>query len=315
MGPRVAARRYSTWVEVAFRSQVQFPVAAIATLLSFSIQPLKTQRFQPRTTPCEEVIKSAISDRLALNRGVLLSAANSRAPCQSGRRGMVLAACVIGMHAQAGTVNWAHLQSGFASNGSVTVKSLSGGTYTGTQNPSGTIAKTNQSAVTQPPTVIVQATANKPVNHYFYVEYSVSSSSMTTSATNRLATDMVPETATAEWATFCIDGYVEYCSCGVGKYPRVLGAPTKTTSSNCCGSTDTWKFTAICDPHYGRYGYTRRVDMAPAYNDAYTYTHNPATGGQSCSSGRTPVAITDRDQMFSAGPVVYQTFWKYWVCI
>ncbi len=44
-------------------------------------------------------------------------------------------------------------------NGSITVKSVSGGaTYSGTQNPTGAVARTNQSAVTQPPTVILQAT-------------------------------------------------------------------------------------------------------------------------------------------------------------
>ena len=44
-------------------------------------------------------------------------------------------------------------------NGAITVKSMSGGTtYSGTQNPTGAVAKTNQSAVTQPPTVIIQST-------------------------------------------------------------------------------------------------------------------------------------------------------------
>lgn len=55
-------------------------------------------------------------------------------------------------------VDWAHQTSDFASNGAITIKSLSGGTYAGTQNPTGAVAKTNQNAVTQPPTIIVQAT-------------------------------------------------------------------------------------------------------------------------------------------------------------
>jgi hypothetical protein len=42
-------------------------------------------------------------------------------------------------------------------NGAITIKSVSGGaTYSGTQNPTGTVAKTNQNAVTQPPTVVIQ---------------------------------------------------------------------------------------------------------------------------------------------------------------
>ena len=55
---------------------------------------------------------------------------------------------------------WAHQTAGFQSNGQVTVKSLAGGSYIGTQNPSGAVAKSNQSAATQPPTVIIQATAS-----------------------------------------------------------------------------------------------------------------------------------------------------------
>lgn len=38
------------------------------------------------------------------------------------------------------------------------VKSFAGGTYAATQNPTGAVAKVNQVAATQPPTVIIQAT-------------------------------------------------------------------------------------------------------------------------------------------------------------
>ncbi len=61
--------------------------------------------------------------------------------------------------AGAGPTGWAHQATGFQSNGAVTVKSLAGGSYAGTQNPSGAVAKTNQNAATQAPTVIIQATA------------------------------------------------------------------------------------------------------------------------------------------------------------
>jgi len=44
-------------------------------------------------------------------------------------------------------------------NGAITVKSTSGGTYSATQNPTGAVTKTNQNAVTQPPTVIIQSTS------------------------------------------------------------------------------------------------------------------------------------------------------------
>lgn len=60
---------------------------------------------------------------------------------------------------------WAHQAPGFQSNGAITVKSVSGGAYGGTENPSGAVAKPNQSAVTQPPTVIIQATSGSVFNY------------------------------------------------------------------------------------------------------------------------------------------------------
>jgi len=60
--------------------------------------------------------------------------------------------------AGAGPTGWAHQAAGFQSNGAVSVKSLAGGSYAGTQNPSGAVAKGNQNAATQAPTVIIQAT-------------------------------------------------------------------------------------------------------------------------------------------------------------
>ena len=62
--------------------------------------------------------------------------------------------------ARAGNASWAHQAGSLSSNGSVTVKSLTGGTYAATQNPTGAVAKANQTAATQPPTVIIQATAS-----------------------------------------------------------------------------------------------------------------------------------------------------------
>ena len=50
------------------------------------------------------------------------------------------------------------------SNGAVTVKSLSGGSYSATGNPSGAVAKANQNAATQPPTVVIQATSGPIFN-------------------------------------------------------------------------------------------------------------------------------------------------------
>lgn len=55
---------------------------------------------------------------------------------------------------------WAWTAGKITNNGSVTVKSASGAaTYDAVKNPIGAVVKTNQSAVTQPPTVIIQATS------------------------------------------------------------------------------------------------------------------------------------------------------------
>lgn len=61
--------------------------------------------------------------------------------------------------AMAGQTGWAHQVGGMQSNGQVIVKSLSGASYSATQNPVGAVVKANQNAATQPPTVIIQATA------------------------------------------------------------------------------------------------------------------------------------------------------------
>ena len=84
-------------------------------------------------------------------------------PCQSGRRVAAAILAVVPLAGSAGPVSWAHQDGSLSSNGAVTIKSLAGGSYSGTVNPMGAVAKANQSAVTQPPTVIVQATASLPI--------------------------------------------------------------------------------------------------------------------------------------------------------
>lgn len=75
-----------------------------------------------------------------------------------------MALLIISTHAVAGPPQWTWDAGKQSNNGSITVKSASSGTsYAGTQNPTGAVAKLNQNAVTQPPTVIVQATASLPI--------------------------------------------------------------------------------------------------------------------------------------------------------
>jgi hypothetical protein len=85
-------------------------------------------------------------------------------PCQSDRklpaRAAAALAALLAAPTIAGPVNWAHQATGFQSNGAVTVKSLAGGSYSSTQNPTGAVAKANQNSSTQPPTVIIQATGS-----------------------------------------------------------------------------------------------------------------------------------------------------------
>jgi len=62
-------------------------------------------------------------------------------------------------YAQTGPA-WAWTAGKITNNGSISVKSSTGAsTYNAVKNPVGAVAKTNQSAVTQPPTVIIQATS------------------------------------------------------------------------------------------------------------------------------------------------------------
>jgi len=67
----------------------------------------------------------------------------------------------------AGPPQWTWEAGKQTNNGAITIKSVNGGTtYSGTQNPTGAVAKTNQNAVTQPPTVIIQATGGSlPFNY------------------------------------------------------------------------------------------------------------------------------------------------------
>lgn len=83
------------------------------------------------------------------------------------RAAFVAALVVISGPALAGPPQWAWEAGKQTNNGAITIKSINGSTtYPGTQNPTGAVAKTNQNAVTQPPTVIIQATGGSlPFNY------------------------------------------------------------------------------------------------------------------------------------------------------
>jgi hypothetical protein len=78
-----------------------------------------------------------------------------------------LALLLISAQAFAGPPQWTWEAGKQTNNGAITIKSMNGGTtYAGTQNPTGAVAKVNQNAVTQPPTVVIQATSGGQVFNY-----------------------------------------------------------------------------------------------------------------------------------------------------
>jgi hypothetical protein len=84
-------------------------------------------------------------------------------PCQSGVKRAFAAAAVVGFAfaalPAAAQPGWAHKGPDFNINGAITLQTRGGDSVAATQNPVGAVAKANQSAATQPPTVIIQATS------------------------------------------------------------------------------------------------------------------------------------------------------------
>ncbi|MQA40759.1 hypothetical protein [Rugamonas aquatica] len=79
---------------------------------------------------------------------------------------LLAALCSTGAWAATGPA-WAWSVGKISNNGSVQVQALNGGgSYDIVQNPTGAVAKANQSAMTQPPTVIVQSTGSAPPFNY-----------------------------------------------------------------------------------------------------------------------------------------------------
>jgi hypothetical protein len=80
---------------------------------------------------------------------------------QSGRNtGMLVSLLAITAAAPTGAapVGWAHQAPSYQQDGQITVKGSSGLTYSSQLNPVGAVAKTDQAASVQSPTVIIQST-------------------------------------------------------------------------------------------------------------------------------------------------------------
>jgi len=145
--------------------------------------------------------------------------------------------------AGAGPTGWAHQAAGFQSNGAVTVKSLSGGSHAGTQNPSGAVAKANQNAVTQAPTVIIQATSGGYPQALPLLVSGTSSvppcptgySSVWTISSSTYPSCTVPATYNVAGTRFSF-GFIS----GGGGYPVGWFTDNSPTSSNGTLSTSPW---------------------------------------------------------------------------
>lgn len=84
------------------------------------------------------------------------------------RAALAAALLVLTTAAHAAPPQWTWEAGKQANNGAITLKSVSGATtYSGTQNPTGTAANTNQIAVTQPPTVIIQGSDTNRWSMYY----------------------------------------------------------------------------------------------------------------------------------------------------
>ena len=86
---------------------------------------------------------------------------------QSGRNarvritaaGVLAGLAILTAHPTFAQAVWAHQNGSVQSNGAITIKTLSGGSYNGHANVTGSVAKANQTAAVQPPTVLVRGRA------------------------------------------------------------------------------------------------------------------------------------------------------------
>jgi len=81
--------------------------------------------------------------------------------------GALVTATSMSSVSMAAGVDWAHQNGSLQSNGSITVKTISGGSYVSTRNPSGANVKTNQNAATQPATIKMEVSAVNRWSMYY----------------------------------------------------------------------------------------------------------------------------------------------------
>lgn len=109
----------------------------------------------------------------------------------------------LGSAAYAAGPQWAYDTGKQTQNGAIIVKSVNGSTtYASTQNPTGAVAKTNQNATTQPPSVMIMATATLPIK----VEGSVCNPVSSGVSPNEMADEGIAITADRSVLLSCQSG-------------------------------------------------------------------------------------------------------------
>ena len=169
-----------------------------------------------------------------------------------------MALAIAAVPAVAGSASWAHHAGSLSSNGAVTVKSLAGGSYAATQNPSGAIAKTNQVAATQPATVIIQATSGGNPECVPVTQAAASAPSCPAGYTAvwQSSGSSCPSRAVfningSRFSFSTIDpggsGSYMYAGFGIDDAPTVLGNPSSATGYSMVPATGT-SYTQVCGP-------------------------------------------------------------------
>lgn len=195
------------------------------------------------------------------------------------------------MPAAAGPVSWAHQAGVVQSNGAVTVKSLSGSSYSMTANPTASAARSNQNAATQPPTVLVLPNAQLPIKS------AGDSCASETSGTS-------PSQTANEGTAITLDRKM-LLSCQDGRWGNIKNGSGSLIEPSCPYSTN---FPACVPPscpsgweNFGTYQKGTAYPYAKRYNtcyhaQAYTIlqpTCSTGTGYQQCQVPPCPSGFVD----------------------
>jgi len=188
------------------------------------------------------------------------------------------------VHAVAGP-QWVWEAGKQTTNGAITLKSASGGgSYNGTRNPTGAVAKVNQSASTQPPTIIIQATASLPIH--------AAGDACTAADVSSAAGEGIAITEDRTLLLSCQSGSWAKAVAGVGSTiePACLGSCTPPSCP--AGWTDVGIISDFVTAAYGGNQYnTRRRHCSTA--QSYRVIEPSCSSGGTCTPASCPGGWTD----------------------